>query len=476
MSTSRLSFLAIDFETANPDTASICQVGLAKVVDGRIVESTSWLVVPPTGVKLFEPRFIRLHGITPKQVRGTGISWHESLEKIHAMAEGLPFVAHNTSFDKTAYHRASERVGVTVPATEWFDTLTISRRFVTASNHKLPTVAAALNLPDFSHHQAEADAMTCARIALEISREYQLPTVQELWARPVAAQTSYRTFTRVGDLPAPNGDADPNHPLHGHHVVITGELDGIRREDFMVTIAQLGAQPQLNVTKKTTMLVVANYETLPSDYDPSRGGAKEKKALRYSDAGPSIKFVSARQALAFLQTSPDATAELVIAAPAEQQVQPAELDVLPTPAPETPEITKPATVPPVVEAPAANNAQVEDPASPPPSPNITRPELPPPPSPPIRMPTAARSKKKRSLKPPEGLIRGVGWTLIVASALFVLLLFVALIGVAMLPDEDPLPFAAWLIGGLIFILIGASPGLLGVFLLRRLRRSSSSKR
>ena len=33
-----MNFVAIDVETANPDMASICQVGLAKYVDGQLVE------------------------------------------------------------------------------------------------------------------------------------------------------------------------------------------------------------------------------------------------------------------------------------------------------------------------------------------------------------------------------------------------------------------------------------------------------
>src|SRR5699024_9715331 len=103
LSASCVSFVAIDFETANRDQASVCQVGIAKVLNGQIDKSTSWLVKPPTGLNDFDPRFIDIHGITPADVKRSGISWQESLQRIFTIASNLPFVAHNTSFDKTVY-------------------------------------------------------------------------------------------------------------------------------------------------------------------------------------------------------------------------------------------------------------------------------------------------------------------------------------------------------------------------------------
>jgi len=38
------NFTAIDFETANPDPWSICQVGLVRVEDGTITNEISLLV------------------------------------------------------------------------------------------------------------------------------------------------------------------------------------------------------------------------------------------------------------------------------------------------------------------------------------------------------------------------------------------------------------------------------------------------
>lgn len=40
------NFVAIDFETANADRSSICQIGITEVVDGILQPSKSWLVQP----------------------------------------------------------------------------------------------------------------------------------------------------------------------------------------------------------------------------------------------------------------------------------------------------------------------------------------------------------------------------------------------------------------------------------------------
>lgn len=426
---SQLSFLAIDFETANPDQASVCQVGVAKVVNGAIVESDSWLVTPPTGIESFEPRFIRIHGITPKQVRRSGISWQASLERLLRLADGLPVVAHNISFDRTVFRRASERVGVSVPSTQWFDTLSIARRFVKAPNHRLPTVAKALDLPAFQHHQAEADAITCARIAIVLSQRHQLTSVSELWQKPTARRRSpvpARRFVRVGDLPAPNGEAHPEHPLHGHHIVITGDLHGVSRDDFIVKIAELGAQPQLNITKKTTMLVVANHEHFPTHYDPAAGSAKEKKAHEYRLAGQRIDFVPAQQALAMLAMNVEEP-EDVVADVSEPVVE--------SPAPEPSEVTLPT---PSHQAP---------------------------------IPVGTRTNSKRRAGISASIVRPVAWSLVGVSAVLILLLFIGATGAALSDDPD-FTLGTWLVSILVLIPILGAPGALGWFLLRRYPRRS----
>lgn len=454
MGTSDLNFVAIDFETANPDQASVCQVGIAKVLNGTIVETTSWFVVPPTGVDSFEPRFIGIHGITPKQVRRHGISWQDSLQRIQDVAAGLPFVAHNTSFDKTVYRRASERVGVAVPDSRWLDTVALARRHVPSPNHRLPTVIKALELPDFRHHEAEADAIAAAQIVLEISKRQQLTSLDALWPRRSKAKRTFypaQRFTRVGDLPGPNGQAQPDHPFFGHHVVITGDLAHLSRDDFIVKVAEFGGQPQLNVTKKTTMLVVATHDVLPHDYDRAAGSGKERKAGEYIAAGQRIEVIGASQAIAYLRhdAATFVAAEVKPAAPAEPEpvvAPPEEMSI-----PQAPSRLPPTPLPP-----------------PPPEAPVSVHDTIPPPEP--RM-TARPKRTQRAAAVPAGLVSGIAWTLIVLSALLVLLVLVALTALVFDSSVD-FTVLHWIIGCIIFIPLSAAPGALGVYLRRRQKKKA----
>jgi DNA polymerase-3 subunit epsilon len=58
------SFVAIDFETANPSRVSICAAGLAVFENAILTESPYWLVRPPKGHGWFWEDFIEIHHLT----------------------------------------------------------------------------------------------------------------------------------------------------------------------------------------------------------------------------------------------------------------------------------------------------------------------------------------------------------------------------------------------------------------------------
>lgn len=62
-----LTFNAVDVETANSDPSTICQVGIAHVVDGKVDDIWGTLVDPEVQ---FNRRHIKIHGITPDKVKG----------------------------------------------------------------------------------------------------------------------------------------------------------------------------------------------------------------------------------------------------------------------------------------------------------------------------------------------------------------------------------------------------------------------
>ena len=60
-----MRFVAIDVETANADMGSICQIGLARFVDGELAEEWGTLVDPEDS---FDAVNVSIHGIDRRMV------------------------------------------------------------------------------------------------------------------------------------------------------------------------------------------------------------------------------------------------------------------------------------------------------------------------------------------------------------------------------------------------------------------------
>lgn len=164
-----VDFTAIDVETANSKRASICAVGLAKVRGGQLVETQSWLVDPPGG-RVFGRINVGKHGITGPDLVDAQ-AWPASLNRILAFSNG-DTLAHHGPFDVQAIVAACGLTGISSPALTFVDTHALARATLTLESFELPDVAKSLGLPPFLHHNAEDDAVTCARILVALARPY----------------------------------------------------------------------------------------------------------------------------------------------------------------------------------------------------------------------------------------------------------------------------------------------------------------
>jgi DNA polymerase-3 subunit epsilon len=166
-----LDFTAIDFETANGDSASACAVGLVKVRDGKIVDSYSTLINPPTGWWDFHPGNIGVHGIRPADVEHAP-TWPEVLAEMLTFIEGDVLIAHNAPFDMGVLRKATERVGLSLPELHYACSLSISRKTYNLDSYRLNAVAYAVGHEEFDHHDALADSDACARIIIHAAKRH----------------------------------------------------------------------------------------------------------------------------------------------------------------------------------------------------------------------------------------------------------------------------------------------------------------
>lgn len=295
-----LSFVALDFETANFDRASVCAVGITTVIDGNVQSTTSWFVEPPTGLDFTNTY---LHGIGPDDVDGAP-TWLETLHRLREATNGLPLVAYSP-FDKGVYNAANTLTEAGDPQLTFLDALAVVRHHCNLPSHRLPLVVEHFALPDFHHHEAGADSLACALIILRIAEEQQLETVDELWAavptRPKNSTRGKRQYQRKADLPQPADTADPAHPLFGEVICFSGDLDSYTRTEAQKLVASYGAVVSGNVTRKTTLVVMGGFD--PATLRPGTTlSGKVQRAKDLAATGQSIEIVNEQTFLEIVST------------------------------------------------------------------------------------------------------------------------------------------------------------------------------
>lgn len=176
-----LDFTAIDFETANSSSASVCAVGLARVRSGRVVARAGWLIRPPAGYDQFLEFNTRIHGIRASDVTDA-MTWSEQLGDLCAFAGADVLVAHNAGFDMSVLRRACAATGDSPPPYRYLCTVHLARASYTLDSYRLPIAAAAAGFTDLIHHDPTSDAEACAHIVIDTARRHGITDVHDLAA------------------------------------------------------------------------------------------------------------------------------------------------------------------------------------------------------------------------------------------------------------------------------------------------------
>ncbi|MBT9133976.1 MAG: Exodeoxyribonuclease 10 [Firmicutes bacterium] len=175
-----MKFVALDFETANSCRSSICAVGIAKVIDGRIAERRSWLVRPKE--LRFDRINVSIHGITPAAVKDKPL-FGELWPTVRDYFKDNCVIAHNASFDISVLRSALDEYRLPHPHVQYHCSVILAKRtWVGLTNYRLNTLAAHLSI-SLTHHDAEDDAVAAAEIVLRASRFHSAASLDDLCAR-----------------------------------------------------------------------------------------------------------------------------------------------------------------------------------------------------------------------------------------------------------------------------------------------------
>ncbi len=275
-----MRFNSIDVETANADRASICQIGIVHVVDGKIKGQWTSLINPEDW---FDPWNVMIHGIEEEDVMGSP-TLPEVRDELRNRLRGSVLVSH-TAFDRTAFEQAMNKYKLEQLQVTWLDSAKIVRRAWPErygfSGWGLKSVANDLQLK-FQHHDALEDAMVAAQIVLHACEASALEI--EGWLervkRPIHSTEKASNIKRDGDV--------QGHFL-GESVVFTGSL-AVEHMKAADLAARAGCEVSSNVSTKTTILVVGTQDmTKLKGYKKS---TKHRKAEKLIESGHDLQILS----------------------------------------------------------------------------------------------------------------------------------------------------------------------------------------
>lgn len=173
-----LNFIAIDFETANAQRASICEAGICVVKDSKIVLTKSWLVRPEGNEYSYFN--IQVHGIRPADTQRSPEFpqvWNEIMEYLK---ETPVLVAHNASFDISCIRSSIELYDLPKPDIKYYCTLRTARQLYDFCCNKLGFLCEQFEIPEGKHHRAGDDAEMCARLFLREIRDSGWCSLEEM--------------------------------------------------------------------------------------------------------------------------------------------------------------------------------------------------------------------------------------------------------------------------------------------------------
>lgn len=164
------SFVAIDFELANPSYGSICAVGVVRVRAGTIERPRHWLVRPPPPLDFVARRNLELTRIGPLDLVDAVSFEHMGPHLVRNIGDAV-LVGHSIRrADLPMFEQSWHAHGLGhFPDFAYVDTLEVAKTLrPDLPGHRLDELAAVLLGDEIDHHRADADAVATAQILLTL--------------------------------------------------------------------------------------------------------------------------------------------------------------------------------------------------------------------------------------------------------------------------------------------------------------------
>lgn len=258
----------------------IIEIGILRVRDNKIVGQYSQLIQPENEI---DPFITALTGITNEMVAGMPSITEVKDEVLSFLGDDI-ILGHNTSFDIRFLNEGFNQA-INNP---YMDTMQFARKvFPELKHHRLSDLTEYLGLTN-NEHRSIADCIATKELydaIKQIMSEKGLQ-IENLWAR----NKRYGGYgIDIGAITPTTVEIDEDGFFYGRHVVFTGKLEKMVRQDAMQIVVNLGGILDKSVTKETNYLILGN-----NDYNAILKGeksSKHKKAEKLKLEGQDIEII-----------------------------------------------------------------------------------------------------------------------------------------------------------------------------------------
>ena len=299
------TFIALDFETATSQRASVCEVGLAFVENGEIGMSRSNLIRPPHN--LYDSANIAVHGITPIMTDispGSEMFW----PTLANILQGKTVVAHYAPFDMGVIREECSRCGLPYPDFRFVCSCALAK-FVMPGfySYGLEALCQHFGIATEGHHRAGTDALMTARLMLRLCEVAEVGSIDELLEKYHYRYGSfdggnYKPFNHLRDrsneytpdqfakeYQADASGFEEENPFYNPEVVFTGTMNRPRQE-MMRMVMDIGGRTKDSLTRSTDFLVVGQQDFRIVGEEGMSG--KQKKAMEMIAKGSPLQVLS----------------------------------------------------------------------------------------------------------------------------------------------------------------------------------------
>lgn len=262
-------FIALDFETANGQPASVCSVGMVKVQGNMMTETFYTLVNPET---YFSKGNIAVHGIKPEDVADAP-TFPDVFPHMMDFIGELPVVAHFARFDMNVLYQSIERYNLELPTMPYFCSCNMARKTVKNHSYSLKNMMKFYDLDFHGHHHALNDAKASAMITLRLLKHYD--SLEDYLKRHRAylsgmkykkSRQMNRYQTELNAIKPTTQDFDLTHPFHAKKIAISGTLH-LKRKDIVQYIVNHGGQYASDIEQADIYLFGRQKGNKPSAKD-----------------------------------------------------------------------------------------------------------------------------------------------------------------------------------------------------------------